>query len=216
MSKYEFILFDFDGTIVDTGEGILKSIEYALTSLNYPVNSKDELKKFIGPPLVISFREFCHFNEEQIEKAVSLYRERYNKKGLYEISKYKDLENLLIKLKDENKKIILATSKPEDFAIAILKNVDLYKYFDFIAGSTLDGKRNNKTKVIDYAIKNMNITDISKAIMIGDRKFDIEGANNFNMDSIGVLYGYGSYNELSKAGATYIKRTPMDIYEILK
>lgn len=216
MRKYEYILFDFDGTIVDTGLGILNSIEYALNCMNYKSITREDLKKFVGPPLSRSFKEFCNFDENKTKEAINLYRKRYKEKGLYEITKYNGIEELLIKLKKANKKIIIATSKPETFAIKILKNINLYKYFDFLAGSTLEGARSAKTEVIEHALKSMSVTDISKAIMIGDRKYDIEGANNLNMDSIGVLYGYGSFEELSKAGATYIKETPMDLYEILK
>lgn len=216
MSKYDYILFDFDGTVVDTGLGILNSIEYALNIMDYKIDNKEDLRKFIGPPLTVSFKEFCGFDEKHTQEAISLYRKRYTEKGLCEVRKYDGLEDLLINLKKANKKIIIATSKPEPFATKILENVDLLKYFDFVAGSTLEGKRNNKTEVIKYALESMNVTDVSKAIMIGDRKYDIEGANNFNMDSIGVLYGYGFYDELYEAGATYIKEAPKDLLEILK
>lgn len=202
MKKY--ILFDLDGTLTDPMMGITKSVKYALEKFNINVDTLEELCKFIGPPLKDSFMDFYNFSEEEAEKGIKFYRERYSTKGVYENIVYDGIEDLLKKLKDNNKVLIVATSKPEVFAKQILEHFKLDKYFDYICGSNLDGTRSKKAEVIEYALNIAGVTEKDEAIMIGDRKHDIIGAKSINIESIGVLYGYGNFEELEKSGADYI------------
>lgn len=212
MNKY-YILFDLDGTLTDPKVGITNSVAHALRKFSIEVENLDDLCCFIGPPLTDSFIKYYGFSEDDAKKGVEYYREHFKDKGLYENFVYDNIEELLIKLKSLNKKLIVATSKPEVFAKKILDHFNLIKYFDFIAGSNLDGTRVKKADVISYALEKIQISDTSKAIMIGDREHDIIGANENKIESIGVLYGYGNINEFIEHKATYIAN---DVSELLK
>ncbi len=209
----KYILFDLDGTVTNSMEGITKSVQYALRKYGIEVSDLNELRKFIGPPLKDSFMEFYNFTEEDAEKGITYYREYFTDKGIFENYPYEGIDKLLDSLKSAGKKIILATSKPEVFSKRILDHFDLTKYFDYIAGSTLDGSRSSKGDVIRYALKESNITDLDSTIMIGDRLHDIEGAKACKIESIGVLYGFGDRKELTDAGADFIVN---DINELEK
>lgn len=200
----KYILFDLDGTLTDSMEGITKSVQYALKKFNIEVNDLNNLCKFIGPPLNESFMEFYNFSEEDAAKGVNFYREYFANNGIFENKPYENIDKLLKQLKAAGKILILATSKPEPYALRIMDHFSLSQYFDFIAGSTLDGSRSKKSDVISFVLKENNITDLKKVIMIGDRKHDILGAKANNIKSIGVLYGYGDYDELLAAGADFI------------
>ena len=210
---YNYILFDLDGTLTDPGRGITNSVAYALEKFGVSVSDKKELYKFIGPPLTDSFEKYYGFSEEDALIAVEYYREYFKPKGIYENEMYQGVPELLESLKESGKTVILATSKPEIFAIEILKYFGIDAYFDFVAGATLDKTRNKKGDVIAYALESMNVTDKSQCLMIGDRDQDINGARANGIDSLGVLYGYGDFEELSNAGATYIVKT---VDEIIK
>ena len=211
MSKYNVILFDLDGTLTDPGLGITNSVMHALKKYGIEVADRTSLYKFIGPPLIDSFEKYFGFSHEEAVKSVDYYREYYKDKGIYENAVYDGVEELLKSLNAKGKKIILATSKPEPFAKEILRHFDLEKYFLFAAGSTMSETRTNKAEVIEYALSECGITDKSAVIMVGDREHDIIGANKNGIDSIGVLFGYGSRDELESAGATYIAETVADI-----
>lgn len=213
--RYDYILFDLDGTLTDPAIGITNSVMYALKKYGIDVSDRSELYKFIGPPLWNSFEEYYGFSKEEAKIAVEYYREYYRDKGIYENLVYDELEDLLKILKDNSKILIVATSKPEVFAKQVLENFDIAKYFTCIAGSNLDGTRVKKGEVIRYAIESCNIIDLSKAIMVGDRKHDIMGAKEVGISSIGVLFGYGSRSELEKAGADFIVDTVADVGKIL-
>jgi phosphoglycolate phosphatase len=208
---YQYFLFDLDGTLTDPGIGITNSVAYALKKFDIEVADKSELFSFIGPPLQNSFQEYYHFTEEQSALAVQYYREYFKDKGIYENMVYDGVAELLAALKREKKTIILATSKPQEFAERILDYFDLSKYFDSIVGATMDGSRSEKADVIRYALETNKITDLSQALMIGDRKYDIIGANKNDIASVGVLFGYGSRAELEAAGANYIVENPLEI-----
>lgn len=210
---YKHLLFDLDGTLTDPGLGITNSVMYALKKFDITVEDRTELYKFIGPPLRDSFETFYGFSSEKSELAVQYYREYFKKQGLYENEVYEGIPELLIQLKEQGKSLIVATSKPEAFAIEILKHFKLHDYFDFIAGATMDETRNKKADIIKYALESCNISEKSSAIMIGDREHDMIGAKENGLDSIGVLFGYGSLDELKKTGATYIAEKPQDILE---
>lgn len=215
MKNYDVILFDLDGTLTDSSPGIINSIIYALKKYDITVENTETLRKFLGPPLHESFKEFYGFDEDKAMEAVSFYREYFSTKGLLENQVYDGVPKLLEALKDNGKRIILATSKPQKFTDRIMEHFDLAKYFEFIAGSNMDGTRSKKADVIEYALHQCNITDQSKAVMVGDRMHDIIGAKAVGIDSIGVEYGYGDYEELNNAGATYIAKTVDDLKNIL-
>ncbi len=208
---YKYILFDLDGTLTDPARGITNSVTYALNKFGIDVADKTELYKFIGPPLTDSFEKYYGFSSDDALTAVEYYREYFKPKGIYENEIYQGVPELLKSLKENGKTVILATSKPEVFAIEILKYFKLDSYFDFVAGATLDKTRNKKSDVIAYALNSCNITDKSICLMVGDREQDINGAKANGIDSLGVLYGYGDIDELSNAGATYIAKSVEDI-----
>lgn len=208
---YQYLLFDLDGTITDPGVGITNGVMYALDKYKIEIKDRTSLYEFIGPPLQDSFRLFYGFSEEESLNAVGYYREYYREKGIYENKVYEGIENMLYRLKEAGKTIMLATSKPEEFANQILEHFSLDKYFDFVAGASMDGTRQKKAEIIEHALQKNQVTDLSKVIMIGDRKYDILGAKQVGVDSMGVLFGYGSEEELKKAGATYIAKSVQDI-----
>lgn len=212
---YKYILFDLDGTLTDPGLGITNAVMYALKKFNIEVAERSELYKFIGPPLLESFEKFYGLPKEESQLALQYYREYFKPYGLYENTVYDGIVELLAELKKCGLKLILATSKPEPFAIEILKHFHLDKYFDFIAGATMDEKRVKKADVIAYALESCDISDFSSAIMVGDREHDVLGAKQIGLASIGVLYGYGDLDELKNAGATYIAKNPEDISKIV-
>lgn len=214
MKNYETVLFDLDGTLTDPGEGVTNSVAYALEKFGISVEDKRELYRFIGPPLLYSFENFYGFSESDAKKALGYYREYYSKTGIFENRIYDGIKDLLTDLKKSGKKFVVATSKPEHFAKIVLKNFDILGYFDFLGGASLDESRSEKNEIMEYALNTCK-TDVTKAIMIGDRHFDIDGAKLFGMDSIGVLFGYGTREELESAGATYIVNSADEIRKIL-
>lgn len=215
MKKYKYILFDLDGTITDSALGITNSVKYALNKLNASIPPYETLCKFIGPPLLDGFRDICGFDAEKAQEAVKLYREYYETTGLYENAVYDGIPEFLRALKEKGKTVILATSKPEKFARLILEHFNLIQYFDYAAGATIDETRNKKDAVIAYALKECNITDKSLAVMVGDRHHDIFGAKQNGIDCVGMLYGFGSLEELTAAGADYIAENIDELYKLL-
>ncbi len=211
MKSYNVILFDLDGTLTDPGLGITNSVMHALKKYGIEVADRSELYKFIGPPLTESFEKYYGFSSEGAKQAVEDYREYYRDKGLYENTVYDGVEALLKTLSEKGKTLIVATSKPEIFAKEVLRHFELDKYFKYIAGGNLDGTRTVKAEVIEYALKTCGIKADENVVMVGDRMHDIIGAKTVGIDSIGVLFGYGSREELENAGATYIAETVEDI-----
>lgn len=211
MKKYDVILFDLDGTLTDPGIGITNSVMHALKKYGIEVEDRTELYKFIGPPLNESFEKYYGFSHEEAMQAIEYYREYYRVNGIYENLLYDGVEDLLKTLYENGKIIILATSKPEVFAKEILRHFGIEKYFSYIAGSNLDGTRVAKADVIEYALKEAGVADKSLAVMVGDREHDIIGAKKNGLDSIGVLFGYGSRTELENAGADYFSATVTDV-----
>lgn len=211
----DYYFFDLDGTLTEPAEGITNSVAFALRKFGIEIKTRAELQKFIGPPLIDSFMEFYGFTREKAEKAVEYYREFYRETGIYQNKVYEGIPALLNLLCEKDKKIILATSKPEKFANQILEHFGLYKYFHLVVGATMDEKRSRKDEVLAYAIEKSGISDISSAVMIGDRKFDIEAAHKYGMEAVGVLFGYGTIEELKTAGADYIAATPNELKNLL-
>jgi len=212
---YQTVLFDLDGTLTDPGEGITNSVAYALEHWNIHVEDKTTLYRFIGPPLLDSFQMFYGFTPEQAQEGLRLYREYFSDRGIFQNAVYPGIEKLLKTLHERGVQVVMATSKPEVYAVQILEHFGLDKYFTVMAGASMDTSRNKKSAVIAYALERAGVTDRRTAVMVGDRHHDIEGAAENGLDSIGVLFGYGSEEELRKAGATYIAETVEDILPLL-
>ena len=211
---YETVLFDLDGTVIDSAEGIMNSFAYAFSRLGLPAVPRAEMGKFIGPPLLYSFETICGLSRAEAERAVEIYREYYKEKGMYEIRVYGGVGELLKKLCASGKKLVLATSKYELYAKQIIENIGLAGYFSFAAGSLAGGERGTKAEVIEYALAAVGVEKQS-AVMVGDRMHDMIGAREAGIDSIGVLFGYGTREELLSHGATHIAETAEEIFEIV-
>ncbi len=202
MHTKNYILFDLDGTLTDPKEGITKSVQYALHNIGIEEDC-DNLLRFIGPPLMDSFREFYGFDDETCGRAVGYYRERYAEVGIFENKVFDDVYDTLKELKARGKVLGVATSKPEVFAVKICDKYHLSEYMDVIAGSGLDGSYYHKCDVIKKALDILKIP-AKDAVMVGDRKHDIIGAKEFDMQAVGVRCGYAEENELEDSGADYV------------
>lgn len=214
MNRKNTILFDLDGTLTDPGIGITNSAMYALKKFGIPVTDRSELYPFIGPPLIDSFEKHYGFTRKDAETAVKYYREYYTDKGIYENLLYDGIDRLLQTLCASGKQLVLATSKPEPFAEQILEYFHLTPYFHFIAGALLNETRTKKDEVIAYALASCKLCP-EEAVMVGDREYDIIGAKQNGLASVGVLYGYGSREELENAGAECIAETVTELQKIL-
>jgi len=204
------IFFDLDGTLTDPKPGITRSIRYALQKLDHPaIPSEDELTWCIGPPLRASFVRLLGA-ETSADRAVSLYRERFSDVGLFENAIYEGIDDVLTALGNSGHRLFVATSKPHVFADRIIDHFGLRHHFERVFGSELDGTRVDKGDLLEYAL-NEAAVDPSRTLMIGDRSHDMVGARNNGMGAIGVLYGYGSKDELIGAGASHVCATPAAI-----
>lgn len=204
MKKYQYLLFDLDGTLTDPFEGITKSVRYALNAFGIVDEPLEKLKKFIGPPLKESFMEFYGFSEEDATKAVEKYRERFSVTGIFENRLYDGIPEMLQNLKASGYVLAIASSKPTVFVEQILEHFHIKNDFDNVTGSFLDGRRTKKSEVIEAVVADLGISDRGKALMIGDRYHDVEGAKEAGMDCVGVAFGYGGRQELEAAGAVAV------------
>ena len=215
MKRYNTILFDLDGTLTDSSPGILNCVKYALTEMGREIPDEAVLGEFLGPPMTYSFKTFCGMSEEDANHATTLYRQIYKEKCVTENSLYDGIFQTLEQLKNAGKILAVATTKPEIMAEKIVEYFDIKKFFTVVCGSAPDGANGDKAGVIKTALEICGETDLSQALMIGDRFYDIEGAKTVGIDSVGVLYGYGSRPELEKAGATYIVSEASEIADLI-
>ena len=213
MRNYDTLLFDLDGTLTDSTEGIIRSLEHAIKEMGFDV--PEDTNKFLGPPICQSFAEYLGMNEEQISEAVRIFRERYSRIGLFENRVYDGIPELLDRLKSAGKRLMIATSKPMVYAVRIADRFGMSPYFDIIGGAELDGSRDYKHEVIEYVLAEAGITNRSSVLMIGDRRQDVLGAHKTGLKCMGVLWGYGSVEEHTEAGADYITRTPLSAADML-
>ena len=209
--KYKHYLFDLDGTLTDSGIGITNSVMYALEKFGIHVSDRKELYPFIGPPLTDSFKKYYGFSEKDALQAVEYYREYFRAGGIFENAVYEGIPEMLRALKNGNATVALATSKPYEFTVQILDHFDLHQYFDHVGAATMDGRISSKADVIRHLLDNLGVIDKSSVLMIGDRDQDVEGAKANDLHCAGVLWGYGSNDELMNAGADYIVSVPSDI-----
>ncbi len=211
---YKLALFDLDGTLTQSEFGILASAKYALEKFGIYEADQKKLKRFIGPPLYVSFSEFYGLNGADGEEAVRLYREVYEAENFKNAPVYDGIPDALAALKDAGSRLMVVTSKPQDMAERVVEHVGLKPFFDAIVGPGREMHTPSKTVLIERALS-LAALDKKNAVMIGDRKFDIEGAEGAGIDSIGVLYGYGSKEELEKAGAKLFAETPAHISKLI-
>lgn len=210
------IIFDLDGTLVDSSRGIINSVCYALDKRGYTYSDRKSLEFFIGPPLKEQFMKYCNVDENEGKILVDTYREYYPGKGIYECELYEGIEELLKLLKDNGKTVVLATSKPENFAKIVLDYVGITKYFDYVAGALLDNTRTDKASVIEYALKSLELYEKREdAVMIGDCIYDIIGAEKNGIDSIAVTYGFGEKEQLYKSSAVVFAENVKELENIL-
>ena len=215
MKKYDIIAFDLDGTLTNPERGLIASFVYAFKKMGVDYGQKSELKRFIGPPIYEEWQRCFGFTPEESSKALLIFREYYSVYGWWDNEIYPGVKEMLEKLKNAGKKIILATSKPEIFAKKVLELFDISKYFDFIGGASTDKTRDKKSEVLEYSLASVGVSDKSKAILVGDRVYDSEGAIACGIDSLGVLYGHGSDSEVRSAGFTYVVNNVEDIAALL-
>jgi len=213
--SYEYLFFDLDGTLTDPAEGITNSFIYALKYYGMEIPSYQTLCSYIGPPLLTTWKEKYGFTDEQAADGVKKYREYFAEKGLFENKVYEGIPELLQKLKAAGKHLVVATSKPEEYAKLILDKFDLSKYFEAICGSNIDETRSNKAEVVAYAMETVGIKNPDNILMIGDRKHDVIGSKENGIKCCGVLFGYGNRQELEEAGAAYIAKDVSELLSIL-
>ena len=218
---FEYILFDLDGTLTDPKLGITSSVQYALRALGIEEPSLDRLEPFIGPPLADSFREFYGLEGERLATAIDKYRERFATQGIFENEIYPGIPQMLADLKAKDKLLAIASSKPTLFVEQILEHFEIGKYFDHVVGSNMDGTRGTKEEVVEETLRQMLTVELTPAqkrdavAMVGDRKFDIEGARAHGITSVGVLFGYAPEGELEEAGADYIVNSVRSLQVLL-
>jgi phosphoglycolate phosphatase len=218
---FEYILFDLDGTLTDPKLGITSSVQYALRALGIEEPSLDRLEPFIGPPLADSFREFYGLEGERLATAIDKYRERFATQGIFENEIYPGIPQMLADLKAKGKKLAIASSKPTLFVEQILEHFEIEKYFDHVVGSNMDGTRGTKEEVVEETLRQMLTVEMTPGqkrdavAMVGDRKFDIEGARAHGITSVGVLFGYAPEGELEEAGADYIVNSVRSLQVLL-
>lgn len=213
-SKYDAVLFDFDGTVADTGKGIFSSIQYAVECMGFEPLDNETLRRFIGPPVYDSFKRELGLDYEKSDFAVKKYREKYAEKGIYEFDVYDGIIPLMKKLRENGIKVGIASSKPQNFLIRIVDFLKIGELVDFISAPSADDTPQSKTSLINNAAEALNISK-DKILMVGDRYFDIDGANGAGVESVGVTFGFGSEEELKKSGATYIAGCADEISDII-
>lgn len=215
MNNKLHIFFDLDGTIIDSEESILSSIDYATKKLGLPTIPYETKLKFIGPPMRYSFMTFCGMSEQSASEAYAAYREMYADKGVHMARVYDGVKDMLLEIKMSGKKLYTATSKPEKFAKIILKENGLIDLFDFVAGASMDKSRTTKFDVLQYAIEQSGAESLNDCALLGDRYFDADGAKQAGIDCIGVLWGFGSKQELINAGVVAVCETPSDVTKLI-
>lgn len=212
--NYDVVLFDLDGTLTDSIEGIVNAVCFACKKLGIRIPTQEELLEFIGPPMTLSFSTHFGLEGETLEKAIDYYHEYYTEKGWAENKLIDGIVPMLEDLKSKGKKMALCTNKPEHYAKQIMELFDIAKYMDFIGGSSVADDRMVKWKVIQYTVDMLGV-DKSRAVMVGDRHYDVEGAETVGIKTIGVTFvGYGSKEELENAGAIAVVNTPNELSEL--
>ena len=207
------VLFDLDGTLTDSGEGIINCAQYAFAQMGYPVPPREKMGVFIGPPLWDTFEQFG-IPKERTEDAVQVFRSRYIPIGKFENTPYPGIREALEELKQSGYKLCVATSKPEEMANRVLRHFNLAGYFDTVCGGTLDESRSSKSEVIAYLLAQNGRAD--NMVMVGDTKFDVIGAAAHGIPTVGVAWGYGETADMEAAGAKAIAQSPAHLVPLLR
>ena len=216
MKSYDYVIFDFDGTVVDTGEGIIKSLQYSFEQMGREIPDMSDLKKFIGPPIHYSYTHFYGVSEEEVGEYIRKYRERYKIKGIYECVLYDGMKELLCELKRRGVKIGIASSKPEHLIYSVADYLEITDMFDAIVGVQIDDSNHStKTGLVLNAMDKLGATDKSKVLMVGDRCFDIDGAAGAGVKSCGALWGYGNEEEFKAHKADFIISEPSEVLNLI-
>ena len=213
--KTDTVLFDLDGTITDSAPGIINSIRYSLEKHGIAVLDEQELRKFVGPPLQQQFQKVFGVMEKEARQMMDSYREYYGTKGMYENRVYEGVPRMLSRPQSAGIRILMATSKPEKYARMIAEHFGFTKYFEYIGGACMDGTRTMKYDVIEYVLDVCKVTDRERVVMVGDRCHDMIGAQQAGLHRLGVLYGYGSQEELEQSGAESLAKTPQNVAEYI-
>ncbi|MBQ7654199.1 MAG: HAD-IA family hydrolase [Clostridia bacterium] len=212
----KYVIFDFDGTIADSSEGVRDSLIYAYNAFSLPLPDEETIRKFFGPPLTASFMKYAGVDEETGAAMTAKYRELYTDNAMYRLKLYDGMKELLENLSNDNIKIAIASSKPKKFFDKLLNRLEIAQYFNAVSGAAMDAKDDSKREIILQSLDSLGVENKNEALMVGDRKFDILGAKGAGIRSVGVTYGFGSREEFEKAGADFIVDTPNEIYEIVK
>lgn len=211
MKEYNYYLFDFDGTLCDTTEGIFKSIIYSLDCYGIKETDMEKLRFFVGPPLFESYKTIYKVSDEDANWLIAKYRERYREKAAEESAIYDGIKEMLKALREKGKKIAVASSKPKAFVDEISRYHDIYKYYDFVSAENFKNNHSSKKDLINACLDFFGNPPKDEVLMVGDRFYDIDGAKAVGIDSAGAVYGFGTEEELTKAGATHILNTPNDL-----
>lgn len=219
MIKYKYLLFDLDGTVSESAEGIRASLEYAINTLGAPMPDLSDYTRYVGPPLIDTFLNLVGLDPETAERGAQLYRDYYNEKGKFLNRVYKGIPELLGRLREEDVKMCICSSKYELFAEEIIGILGLSGDFDAVCGSNIDGSRKDKKDLIPYAVACLGgdfERDRERTVMLGDTWYDAKGAKLCGVDFIGVRYGYGKKADMEEQGAKLFADTPGELYELLK
>lgn len=212
MKDYNYYLFDFDGTLCDTTEGIFNSIIYSLDCYGIKETDIEKLRYFVGPPLFESYKKIYNVSDEDAQWLIDKYRERYREKAAEESKVYEGIPQLLKRLKEKGKKIAVASSKPIHFVEEISKHLGIYEYYDFVSAEDFKNNHSSKEDLINACLDFFGNPDKADVIMVGDRCYDIDGAKAVGIDSAGAVYGFGTVEELTESGATYILNSPEELF----
>ncbi len=215
MSKYDIVAFDLDGTLTNPERGLIASFKYAHEKMGIEYGSLDSLKRFIGPPLYEEWQSCYGISADESSRMLLIFREFYEVYGWWDNEVYKGIPELLASLKSNGKRLAVATSKPEHFAKKILKKFGIADYFDFVGGAASDKSRDKKIEVLEYVLENLGNPNRKSVILVGDRRYDAEGARLAGIDSLGVSYGHGSRDELDASGFTFLADTPEQVLKLL-
>ena len=213
MGRYDTVLFDLDGTLTDSAPGILNCVRYALDRMGLP--EPEDMLRFVGPPLIVSFGEFCGLDSERAAEAVRYYRERYRDIGIFENEPYDGVFPMLDSLKAAGIRLAVATGKPEAFSLRILEKFGLMGYFEFLGGDDFEGSRKEKHTVIEYVLSALGDPDREGVLMVGDRMHDVIGAHRSGIKCLGALWGYGGSEELEKYGVDLTAEDPQSAARII-
>ncbi len=209
--KFKYAFIDFDGTIANSEPGVKKCLYEGFDAIGLERPSDERVHEMIGPPFTLSMKMFYDLEGEVVQKMISAYRGKYDKDGYNDLKFYDGIEEMLSILKNNGCIVALATSKPKKFSRKIIEEFGYSRFFDYVGGAECDGKNESKKDVIVDCIKNLNVSNLNEVVMIGDRLYDIDGAKEMGLKSIGVLWGFGSREELESHGADYVFETPKEV-----